>query len=429
MIPIINNRSFYILNCLILIFLLHSNLLASPGTIEDKDDWRHWRGPNKNGIAAQEQSPAISWSENKNIKWKAKVPGRGHCSPIVIGNKVFLATAMEEQQIQSVLCYSRENGKLIWEREIHRGNFAEFIHKKNTHASQTLASDGEYIFVTFNNSESIFASALDFEGKIVWQKNIAAFKPESYKFGYGASPTIYKSSVIISLQCDTNALITALDCKTGQEIWKTERYKCLNWASPIVAYVAGKHQLLISGNKKLSSYNPDNGKLLWAAPGAASATCVTMVWTKDLVFASGGYPKSETICVKADGSEEKVWRNSSKMYEPSMLIVDEYLYAIDDKGIAMCWLAASGERMWKQRMAKSVSSSPILAGGHIYLMDLSGNTYVFKPNPNKYEEVSQNKLGDDAYATPAICGSQIFARVGHQLNGKREEYLYCIEKE
>ena len=128
MMPIINKRSFNILNCLVLVFSLHSNLFASAGTIGDKDDWRLWRGPNKNGIAAQGQSPAISWNENKNIKWKAKVPGRGHSSPIVIGNKIFLATAMDKQQIQSVLCYSRENGELIWNREIHRGNFAVFIH-------------------------------------------------------------------------------------------------------------------------------------------------------------------------------------------------------------------------------------------------------------------------------------------------------------
>lgn len=151
-----------------------------------------------------------------------------------------------------------------------------------------------------------------------------------------------------------------------------------------------------------------------------------MVWDGDLVFASGGYPKAETVCLKA-GSGQLVWRNDQKCYEQSMLAFDGYLYAVTDRGIAYCWRANDGTEMWTSRLAGGpVSASPILANGNIYLANEAGTVYVFKAQPTRFELVSRNQLGDEAFASPTICDSRIYMRTASSAGGKRQETLYCI---
>jgi len=386
-------------------------------------DWPWWRGPNSNGIAEADQSVPTSWSDSKNVIWKTPVAGRGHSSPIVVGQQIFLATADERSQIQSVVCFDGKSGKQLWQTEVNRGGFPPKIHNKNTHASSTVASDGERLFINFYNHDSIQVAALDLDGKLLWQKAVGAFLPRQYKYGFAASPLLYKSFVIVVADYDGKAFMSALDRGTGDVKWKVSRPGRLSWSSPIVGHVAGKDQLLISGCELVASYDPNSGKQLWSCEATTSATCGTMIWDDDFVFASGGYPKPETVCIRGDGSGKIVWKNNQKCYEQSMLVVDGYVYAVTDSGVAYCWKAGDGREMWKARLGGPISASPILAGGNIYASNERGTTFVFRANPTKFEAVSQNQLGNESFATPTICGNRILLRVA---DDQRRETLYCL---
>ena len=392
------------------------------------DDWRVWRGPTANGHAAPDQSFPTQWDQVNNLKWRSPVPGRGHSSPIIVGNRIYLTTANEETQVQSLLCYDRASGKQRFQVTVNEGGFAAKIHKKNTHASPTAVSDGESIFVVFNNHASAQLTALSLDGDILWQKNAGGFVPETYQFGYAPSPLIYGSTVIVSSEYESNGFLAAFDRKTGNEIWRQKRPPIISYSSPIVAKVAGREQLLLSGCKSVSAFNPENGQPLWTVPGIWTVTCATMVWKDDLVFASGGYPNKGTMAIRADGSEEVVWENNVKCYEQSMLVHGDYLYAVDDGGIAYCFRCSDGEEMWKQRLGGNVSTSPILAGGNIYFTNEAGRTVVFKATPEAFTKVAQNQLGTSSFATPAFCGNQIFARIADTSGAVRQEFLVCIGK-
>lgn len=395
---------------------------------ELKQDWPWWRGPSSNGVAAPGQKPVTTWSNKENIIWKTSVPGRGHSSPIVVDNNVILTTAEKSSGTQSVICFNRKTGKQLWITQINQGGFPKSIHKKNTHTSPTVACNGQTLFATFNNHDSVQLAALTLEGKVIWKKSAGTFKPVKYQFGYAPSPLLYKSSVIVSSEFGDQGFIAAFDQKTGEEQWRTPRIKISSYSTPIIARVSGKVQLFITGGVRVSSYNPDTGKLLWATPAVAHATCGTMAWHNDLVFASGGYPEKETVAVKADGSGTVVWRNKQKRYEQSMLVHDGYLYAFADTGVAYCWNANNGKEQWRQRLTGPVSASPTLVNNNIYTADERGNFYIFKANPSKFELVAKNKLGSESFATPIICNNQIFLRVADTSTGTRKETLYCIGK-
>lgn len=391
-------------------------------------DWPWWRGPTRNGLVPGDTPYPTTWSDTQNVVWKVPVPGRGHSSPIVVGSRVFLTTADVKQQIHSVLAFDRRSGKSLWQVEVSRGGFPAKNHPKNTEASPTIACDGERVYATFYHHDTVQATALDLDGKKVWQKTVGPFHPRAFPYGYAPSPLVYKGTVIIAAEHDGESWIVALDRKTGKQVWKTERPTSITFSSPVVGHVAGRDQMLISGSHQVVSYDPDNGKQLWSAPGTTAATCGTMVWEKDIVVASGGYPKAETVAVRADGKEQVLWKNSQKCYEQSMLIHAGYVYALTDNGIMFCWRLTDGQEMWKERLEGPVSSSPILAGGHIYWANERGVWYVFRPNPQKFELVSQNQLGEESFASPAAAGGQLFIRTATRNENQRQEYLYCIGK-
>ena len=392
--------------------------------ILNRGDWLTWRGPNANGIAVNGQSVPVNWSETDNVVWKTSVPGRGHSSPTVVGDRIVLTTA--DGQSQSVVCFDRGNGKKLWQTTIHQGGLPPQIHTKNTHASPTVACNGELLFASFNNSNSVSLTALNLDGEQVWQKNAGPYQPNKYKFGYAPSPLLYDSLVIVASEYDGKSFLVAYQQETGTEAWRIPRPKLISFSSPIVGHVAGRDQLLISGCNAVSSYDPKTGRQLWTTKATTQATCGTMVWEDDLVFASGGYPDKETVAVKADGSGIVVWRNREKCYEQSMLVTGGYLYAVNDNGIAFCWRAKDGREMWKQRLGGAVSSSPTLVGDTIYCANEAGTMFVFKANPQKYEAVARNQLGTETFASPAICGDQIFIRAATGSGAARKETLYCI---
>lgn len=384
--------------------------------------WPGWRGPDSNGHAPDQSLPT-TWDETKNVKWRTFIPGRGHSSPVVINDMVLLATADDKNQEQMVLAFNRDDGTVRWEKVLHQGGFPSpgELHKKGTNANGTLLSDGEQIYAVFLNSGKIIATALSLDGDQLWHQELGAFNS---KFGYAPSPLLYKSFVIVAADNQGGGYISALDCKTGKIAWRISRPAVSTYSSPVVANVGGRDQLLISGCDQVTSYDPATGKENWSTPCLAEATCGTIVTTDNEIFASGGYPKRETVGLSADG--KLLWSDQTKIYEPSMIVAGEALYGITDDGIVYCWDTKTGDVHWKQRLRGSFSASPVLCNGLIYISNLSGDTFVFKANPEEFEEVAVNPLGSDCYSSPAVADSQIFLRVGTDTGGQRQEELVCI---
>lgn len=389
-------------------------------------DWPWWRGPQRNGVAAG--NAPIEFGENVNVVWKTPVPGRGHSSPTVVKNRVYLSTADEAGQVHSIVAFDRATGKQLGQVDLSTGGFPARNHAKNTEATPTIASDGERLFVTYYHHDQIELICTDLDGKVRWRKFLGKFDGKPYEYGYAPSPLLYRGTVIVSAEWNGDAFIGAFDRASGAEVWRTPRPRNISFSSPVVGHVAGKDQLLISGADQVSSFDPGNGKPLWSVRGTTAATCGTLVWEGDVVFASGGYPKAETLAVRADGSGEVLWRNNQKCYEQSMLATGGHVYALTDQGILLCWRGSDGEEMWKRRLKGPVSSSPVLAGGHIYCANELGTHYVFKANPAQLELVAENQLGNESFATPAIVGGQIFHRAATRQGGQRQEWLYCFGK-
>ena len=386
--------------------------------------WHTWRGPNSNGVVV-DQNPPTEWSDTKNVIWKVKVPGRGHASPIVVGDQIVLATADNNAQTQSVVSFDFVTGEQNWIRQVNQGNFNPKIYPSNTHASSSVTSNGKLLFAVFNNNQSAQIAALDLNGNIVWEKKAATFLPKRYHLGFGASPIIYNDTVIVTSECERDGSVVALKCENGDEVWRVDRKDATSYSTPVVADVAGREQMILSGANQVVSYDPRDGSKQWSVKGPWSVTCGTAVWTEDMVFVSGGYPQGTTMGINADGSEQIAWQNRTMLYEQSLLAVDGYIYGLSDRGIAYCWQANDGTEMWKERLEGKVSASPVFAGGNIYISVESGKTFVFKANPERFDAVAENQLGDIAYATPTFVNNKIIARVAVR-GSPIQEWLYCI---
>lgn len=395
---------------------------------EARADWRTWRGPTFNGVAGAGQSPVTEWGEEENVIWKVALEGSGHSSPTIVGDRIFLTAANEATEVQSVVCFDRATGKLEWKVDVSSGGFPS-VHRNNTHASPSVVSDGTHLFASFCHDAIVDLICLTLEGKKVWQREIGPYDPQKFKFGYGPSPFLHKGLVLIGAECEMTGYLAGLDQKTGAERWRTPRPTANSYSSPVVVHIGGRDQLVISGGEHVTSYDPMTGKTIWEVDGTTIATSGTVVWDGDLVFASGGYPKAETVAVDASGSGKVVWTNRQKIYEQSMLAHEGYIYALTDSGSAYCWRAKDGEEMWKERLRGPVSASPVLVGDAIYVTNEKGTTYVFKANPAKFEMVAENQLGKDVYATMSVVDSRIYMRTGEGKSEDRKEFLYCIGKE
>lgn len=382
-------------------------------------DWPWWRGTQLTGVANDGQKPPTEWSDSQNVIWKADVPGRGHSTPCVRGDKVFVATADEQQRTQHLLAFDRATGKPLWNRQLHKGRFPE-SHQKNSFASASPACDGERVYITMVNDDAVWLSCTDLDGNLKWEKNSGPFNSQ---FGYASSPAIYKSLVYVVGDSMGVSFIAAHDRLTGEVRWREKRNDKCSYSSPFVAKIGGKDQLIAAGGNAVTSYNPNNGKLLWTCSGPTDTISGTPTFAGDLLFVSAGYPGSQTMCLKATASGDisntrnVVWRNNQKCYTPSLVVHKNYVYGVSDDGIALCYDAKTGRERYRQRLGGGFSSSPIIANDLIYLPNEEGKTIVYKTGP-KFIKVAENDLGDGGFASPVIVGDQIFLRTDHRL--------YCI---
>ncbi len=264
-------------------------------------------------MADPDQKIPLKWSKDENVIWKTPIPGRGHGSPIVVGDRVLLQTAQTEPDQQSVLCFDRGTGKELWRKVVHSGGLVKKGNAKSSLASSTPCWDGERIFVNFLNKEAIYTTALDLDGKQLWQEKIADYAVHQ---GFAASPITWGDLVLVTADSDIGGVIAALDRKSGKQVWSQPRPKEDNYTSPMVLHIAGKDQLLVSGCKLVSSFNPKSGEKLWEVEGS-TIECVTSVVTDgERIFVSGGWPRQHVQALFADGSGQTAWESKLQSMSP-----------------------------------------------------------------------------------------------------------------
>jgi len=397
-----------------------ADTLSAP--INPSRDWPAWRGPTRDGIAASGQSLPTQWNETENVVWKTLIPGRGHSSPTVAGDRIYLATADRARQTQSVLCLDRLTGKVVWQTEVHGSQADPGKHSNSSAASSTVACDGERLYINFLNGGAVHTTALSLDGKILWQQKICPYVTHQ---GFASSPVIHESLVLVSADHKGGGAIAGLDQKTGRIVWSESRPQHHNYTTPSILQVAGRTQMIMAGCNLVTSRDPLTGQKIWEIDGSTEECVVTAVTDGTRVFVSGGYPKNHTVAIVADGSGKIAWQNTARVYVPSMIVKAGHLYAVMDAGLAVCWKTDTGEELWKERLGGDVFASPVMAGDRIYVSNVSGRTFVFDATPQRFKILAQNQLGNETYASPAICGNRIYLRVA-QRDENRQEYLYCL---
>ena len=405
-------------------------LILSPILPVSADTWTCWRGAAGINHAAEGTRAPTRWDfkTGENITWKTKIPGRGHSSPVILEEAIFLTTADQQKQTQSLLKINRESGRLMNQWILHTGTLPKRIHSNNSHASPTPAFDGEDLLVVFYTNDAIMLTRVTLDGRTLWQKKVADFKPKRFQFGYGASPLVEENLVIVAAEYDgKDSGLYAFDRRTGDRVWKVKRPSNLNFASPIAATIAGQRQILLAGAKTVAAYDPVSGKTLWSIDETTEAICGTVVWDQRRVMISGGNPGSGVWCVSGDGTRKQLWNNGVKCYEQSLLVIPNYVFGIADSGVGYCWRTSDGQEMWKKRLfSGGISASPLLVRDQMYVANEAGNVFVVAAIPDRFEVVAENPTGDSIFASPVVVDDQLFLRTSVGQGRDRQEYLLAI---
>jgi outer membrane protein assembly factor BamB len=382
-------------------------------------DWPGWRGPKGDGSTEETAFP-VKWSATENVKWKAPLPGTGHSSPIVSEGKVFVTTCIEAEQKRVLLCLDRADGRTLWERVVLVAPL-ERKHKLNSYASSTAAADGERVYVTFLDKPRMRVYCYDFAGNKLWEQSPGEFHSVH---GFCSSPVLYRDLVIVNGDQDAEAFIVALDKTTGDEKWRIDRpNKLRSYCPPVIAEVDGEPQMVLSGSKCVASYDPETGRQNWIVNGPTEQFVSSVVFHRGLVFLTAGYPERWVMAIDPTGTGNVTkthvhWsKRNDGGYVPSPVAHDGHFYLVTDEGMASCWNAKTGKRVWSERLGRHHSGSGVVAGGHVYFTDDDGDTFVLKASP-EFELVSRNPIGERCYSSPAFSDGEIFLR--------SEQHLFCI---
>ncbi len=386
---------------------------SAPHVRAAASDWPWWRGGQGNGQAATGVNfdPA---QLGEHLRWQTKVPGHGHASPIIWGHQIFVATADEAAQTQSLLCYDRRDGRQLWQTQLHQGPFLK-KHAKNSYASATPACDGQHVFcVTMAQKgaqKGLYATAVDLRGKIVWQERLGDYPS---KHGYGSSPVLYKSLVIVAGEPRGPGYLVAMERTSGRVVWRKRRFQSDSYGTPVIAQIGGREQLLLTGQKQIISYDPASGRPWWNCSGISAVCANTMVWHHDLVLGSTGYPDNVLMCVRADGSGDVtashvVWQKNYRMYVPSAVVVDNLFLIVRDDGVALALEPESGKKVWEKRLGGNFSASPTAAGQLVFVPNEEGRLFVLTADA-PFRVVATHDLEEALFASPVVCEGQLFLR-------------------
>ena len=383
------------------------------------ENWPMWRGPRGDGTSVEKDVPT-QWSDTQNIAWKTAIPGKGHASPIVWNDRVFVVTADKEKKQRLLLCLDKSDGKVLWQQVVLEAPL-ERINSLNSYASSTPATDGTRVYVSFLDVDKMFVAAYDFEGHQVWAVHPGTF---SSMHGYCSSPVLWKDKLIVNGDHDGSGYLVALDRATGKTVWKTPRpNNTRSYCTPLIAPMGGRNQAVLSGSKCVAGYDPDSGAQLWIIDGPTEQFVASLVYDGELLFMTCGFPQFFMQAIRPDGAgnvtkTHVVWQKEKDCsYVPSPITIGPYFLVVSDTGIARCLDAAGGRDLWRERFGPHYSVSPVAANGLVYFLSDKGVMTIVRPGP-QLEIVARNSLGEETYASPALSAGQIFLR--------GVQHLYCI---
>jgi len=402
--------------------------------------WPQWRGPHATGVS-QRATPPLDWSEAKNVRWKVGIPGRGSGSPVVWGDRVFVLTAVpaatgerapheprggvrpRELHRYVVMALDARDGRVVWERVAREDVPHEATHQDHgTWASSSAVTDGEHVIASF---ESRGLYAYDMDGTIVWQKDLGR-KQMRNEFGEGSTPALHGRYLVVVWDHQGQSFVTALDKRTGEELWRVDRDEIDTWATPLVVEVAGRAQVVTAGMRRLRAYDLETGGLVWETDGLTMNPIPSPVADGGLVFATSGFRGNSLKAIRLErargditGTDAIAWTlDRDTPYVPSPLLYDGVIYVLKtNSGLLSAFDAATGTPHYQvQRLegAPNVFASPVGAAGRVYVTGREGTTVVLRHGP-RFEVLAENTLDEGFDASPALVGDTIYLRGSRHL--------------
>jgi outer membrane protein assembly factor BamB len=406
-------------------------------------NWAQWRGPGGQGVSA-EPNLAEQWSPTTNVAWKTALAGRGHSSPIVWEDRIFLTTDEEgpvvdgaraathmvqgkpfvhpdsvgadRRHTMKVVALDARSGRALWERTAYEGTVYDDRHKRSSYASPTPVTDGRRVYAYFG-PEGVFC--YDFDGALVWKASVGKFG--TLGLGTGTSPVLYENLLILQRDEDggEESFIVALDKDTGKEVWKTSRKVQVSWSTPVLVQAEERIELVTSGNELIVAYDPRTGKELWRTRGLRSHAIHTPLVGEGLVILTSGFPSKRIIAIEPGGSGDItgtphiVWTyDKGTAYVVSPILYDGLVYLVADNGILTCLDAKTGEVKYeggRPPVPARFMASPVAAMGRIFLTSEDGDTFVIKAGP-VHEVLRTNSVGEPVFSSLAIANGRIYVR-------------------
>lgn len=402
--------------------------LCAQGTNLDKT-WPDYRGPRQDGHAPQAQIP-LRWSEEKNVRWKTPIHGKGWSSPVVWGDRVWLSSATADGHQNHVIAIDLKTGKTIIDRQLFAIEHPDHINGLNSFASPSPTIEEGRVYLHFGTYGTV---CLDTDsGETLWERRDLNC---DHKEGPGSSPVLYRDLLIFNVDGGDVQYVIALDKKTGNTRWKTLRTVDLSrqrsdlkkaFSTPIIIDVGGKSRLISSGAGATVGYEPDSGKELWMVRHKGFSMSARPLMENGLLFLNTGFMLPRLIAVKTDGEGDVtesniIWSQRRNIPTiPSPLLIDGRLYMVDNSGVASCREARSGDLLWKERIGGEYCASPIYANGRIYFFDRDGRSVVIEA-ADEFRELAVNELDEGFMASPAVVGDTLILR--------SITHLYRIEKD
>ena len=385
------------------------------------ENWPGWRGPRGDGSSLEKNIP-VHWGAESNILWKVELPGTGHASPVVWENRVFIATANESAQERLLLCLDRDSGRTLWKKTV----LSSPLEQKNTlnsFASGTPVTDGKKVYAAFLDKSEMVVTAFDMEGKPLWSVRPGPF---SSKHGFCTSPLLYNDLVIVNGDHDGESYLAALSREDGHTVWKTPRENhTRSYCTPLIRQIAGRDQMILTGDKCTASYDPRDGHRYWVMDGPTEQFVASPVYNEKtgLVLITGGYPDHHILAIKPDGTSNVTkthiaWRTTKGVsYVPSPISAEDYFLVVSDRAQATCFEAAAGTILWQESVGQEEHASLVSANGLVYFLNDNGEMTVVKPG-REFNVVARNSLPETFFASPALSQGRIFLR--------GDKHLYCI---
>lgn len=408
----------------VLVALLFLGLASAAIDRAAAQEWTRYRGPNGTGVSETKGIPT-QWTE-ADYRWKSKLPGVGHSSPVLWGNTIFLTSADEESASRYVVALDADSGKVKWQRvypsKVHTK------HLRNSFASPTAAVDAERVYLSWSEPEMYTLMALTHDGKDAWNLDLG---PYVSQHSAGPSPMLVDDLVILCNEQDGAmkgendkvgvSNIIAVSAKDGKERWRSDRKSVIvSYSTPCVYQPPGQPRVLLfnSQGHGVTGVDPQNGQTLWECPDVLSKRSVSSpVFWNDLVFATcgsgggGGY----VAAVRSGKNSEIVYKIADAApYVPSLLVKGNRLFMWSDKGIVSCVDPADGRVLWKERVGNNFSGSPICIGDNLYCIAEDGEVFVVGAK-DEYQLVAKNPLGEDSRSTPAVAGGRLYLRTYSHL--------------